>query len=116
GQYLAFIGAYTRLHGRPPSEAEIATYFMVSPPSAHQMVVTLERSGLHWREAQILLVDARQFSTRTGDWRQHQWARGEVQPARQAGHTEPRRFGCPRSFQCGLIDVESHEPHTLCHL
>ncbi len=46
GQYLAFIAAYTRLHGRPPSESEIATHFMVSPPSAHQMVVTLEHRGL----------------------------------------------------------------------
>jgi LexA DNA binding domain len=46
GQYLAFIAAYTRLHGQPPSEAEIATHLMVSPPSAHQMVVTLEQRGL----------------------------------------------------------------------
>ena len=46
GRYLAFIDAYTRLRGQPPSEAEIATHFMVSPPSAHQMVVTLERRGL----------------------------------------------------------------------
>jgi repressor LexA len=46
GQYLAFIAAYTSRYGQPPSEAEIATHFMVSPPSAHQMVVTLERLGL----------------------------------------------------------------------
>jgi SOS-response transcriptional repressor LexA len=46
GQYLAFIHAYTKLRGQPPSEAEIATHFMVSPPSAHQMVVTLERRSL----------------------------------------------------------------------
>ena len=46
GQYLAFIAAYTRLHGQPPSESDIATHFMVSPPSAHQMVVTLEHRGL----------------------------------------------------------------------
>jgi SOS-response transcriptional repressor LexA len=46
GQYLTFIAAYTRRHGRPPSEAEIATHLMVSPPSAHQMVVTLEQRGL----------------------------------------------------------------------
>jgi len=46
GQYLAFIAAYTRLRGQPPSEAEIATHFMVSPPSAHQMMVTLEHRGL----------------------------------------------------------------------
>jgi len=46
GQYLAFIHTYTKLRGKPPSEAEIATHFMVSPPSAHLMVVTLERRGL----------------------------------------------------------------------
>src|SRR5712692_6265463 len=46
GQYLAFIAAYTGRYGQPPSEAEIATHFMVSPPSAHQMVVTLEQRGL----------------------------------------------------------------------
>ena len=46
GQYIAFIAAYTKRYGQPPSEAEIATHFMVSPPSAHQMVVTLEQRGL----------------------------------------------------------------------
>ena len=46
GQYLAFIAAYIRRYGQPPAEAEIAAHFMVSPPSAHLMVVTLERRGL----------------------------------------------------------------------
>ena len=46
GQYLAYIQTYTRLHGQPPSEAEIAAYFGKSPPSAHQMVDTLARRGL----------------------------------------------------------------------
>lgn len=46
GQYLAFIHGYVRRHGHSPSEADIATHFMVSPVSAHQMVVTLERRGL----------------------------------------------------------------------
>jgi SOS-response transcriptional repressor LexA len=46
GQFLAYIHSYTRLHGRPPSEAEMAAYFRVSPPSVHQMVVTLDRRGL----------------------------------------------------------------------
>ena len=45
GQYLAFIAAYIRRYGQPPAEAEIAAHFMVSP-SAHLMVVTLERRGL----------------------------------------------------------------------
>ena len=45
GQYLAFIYAYTRLHRRPPAEADMQQYFQVSPPSVHQMVLTLERQG-----------------------------------------------------------------------
>lgn len=42
-------GPICDLHGQSPSEAEIATHFMVSPPSAHQMVVMLERRGLIMR-------------------------------------------------------------------
>jgi SOS-response transcriptional repressor LexA len=45
GQYLAFIHNYTKLHGRPPAEADMQRYFGVTPPSVHQMVVTLERRG-----------------------------------------------------------------------
>ena len=47
GQYLAFIYAYTRLNRRPPAEADMQHYFGVTPPSVHQMVLTLEREGLH---------------------------------------------------------------------
>jgi DNA-binding MarR family transcriptional regulator len=46
GQYLAFIYAYTQVLGRPPAEADLQRHFRVSPPSVHQMVLTLERSGL----------------------------------------------------------------------
>lgn len=46
GQYLAYIAAYTRRHGRPPSEAEMAAHFGVSAPSDHLMVDTLARRGL----------------------------------------------------------------------
>ena len=46
GQYLAFIYAYSRVHGRPPAEADMQRKFEVSPPSVHQMVLTLERVGL----------------------------------------------------------------------
>jgi DNA-binding MarR family transcriptional regulator len=45
GQYLAYIHLYTRLHRRPPAEADIQQYFRVTPPSVHQMVLTLERAG-----------------------------------------------------------------------
>jgi hypothetical protein len=46
GQYLAFIFYYTKIHGRAPAEAEMQTYFNVSPPSAHQMILTLEAKRL----------------------------------------------------------------------
>ncbi len=62
GQYLAYIYAYTRLHRRPPAEADMQQYFRVSPPSVHQMVLTLERAGFIRRKPRIarsieLLVD-----------------------------------------------------------
>ena len=46
GQYLAFIHYYTKVNGRPPAEADMQKYFRVTPPSVHQMVVTLEANGL----------------------------------------------------------------------
>ena len=42
GQYLAFIYAYTRVQGRPPAEADLQRFFRVSPPTVHQMILTLE--------------------------------------------------------------------------
>src|SRR3954449_11196073 len=50
GQYLAFIHLYTRLHRQPPAEADMQEYFRVTPTSVHQMVLTLERSGLIRRQ------------------------------------------------------------------
>ena len=44
-QYLAFIHTYTTLHGRPPAETDLRAYFKVTPPSVHQMILTLERRG-----------------------------------------------------------------------
>ena len=50
GRYLAFIHAYTNLHGYPPAEAEIAAAICVSPPSVSQMVKMLEKRGLIARQ------------------------------------------------------------------
>lgn len=50
GRYLAFVHAYTSLHGLPPSEAEIAAAMCVAPPSVNQMVKNLERRGLISRQ------------------------------------------------------------------
>jgi len=51
GQYLAFIYAYTKLHLRPPAEADMQSYFEVTPPSVHRMVIELEQRGLIRRRA-----------------------------------------------------------------
>jgi repressor LexA len=66
GQYLAFIHLYTRLHRRPPAETDMQEYFRVSPPSVHQMVLTLERAGFIKRQPRVarsieLLVDPQQL-------------------------------------------------------
>ena len=53
GQYLAFIYAYSRIFRQPPAEADMQRHFQVSPPSAHQMVLTLERAGLIRRTAGV---------------------------------------------------------------
>jgi DNA-binding MarR family transcriptional regulator len=59
---LAFIYAYTQVLGRPPAEADLQRHFRVTPPSVHQMVLTLERAGLIRRQPGVarsieLLVD-----------------------------------------------------------
>jgi Mn-dependent DtxR family transcriptional regulator len=46
GQYLAFIDEYTKVHRTPPAEEDIRKYFRVTPPSVHQMILTLEKHGL----------------------------------------------------------------------
>ena len=45
GEYLAFIHYYTRLNGCPQAEADMQRYFWVTPPTVHQMLVTLEAIG-----------------------------------------------------------------------
>ena len=46
GQYLAYIATYTKLHRRPPAEADMQTYFGVTPPTVHRMIVVLAERGL----------------------------------------------------------------------
>ena len=50
GLYLAFIHTYAYMFGRPPAEADIQRHFRVSPPSVHQMILTLERNGFIRRQ------------------------------------------------------------------
>jgi Mn-dependent DtxR family transcriptional regulator len=66
GRYLAYIHLYTRLHRRSPTETDMQHYFRVSPPSVHQMVLTLERAGFIRRQPRTprsieLLVDPKQL-------------------------------------------------------
>ena len=51
GQYLAFIWAYTKIHGRSPAESDMQRYLEVTRPSVHQMVPNLEKRGLISRVA-----------------------------------------------------------------
>src|SRR3546814_8001954 len=41
---------HARVNARPPAEADMQRYFRVSPPSVHQMMLTLERTGLIRRQ------------------------------------------------------------------
>lgn len=50
GQYLSFIYHYTKVNRRPPAQLDIQRYFGVTPPTVHQMILTLERRGLLTRK------------------------------------------------------------------
>ncbi|QVL48295.1 MAG: SOS response transcriptional repressor [Thiocapsa sp.] len=62
GQYLAFIYNYSVMFGQPPAEADLQRFFGKSPPTIHQMLVTLAEKGLLSRtpgkaRSILLLVD-----------------------------------------------------------
>ncbi|NCC29566.1 MAG: GntR family transcriptional regulator [Gammaproteobacteria bacterium] len=46
GQYLAFIDNYSVMFGQAPAEADLQRFFGTSPPTIHQMLVTLAEKGL----------------------------------------------------------------------
>ncbi|WP_094194406.1 LexA family protein [Bradyrhizobium viridifuturi] len=50
GHHLAFIHTYSFMFGQPPAEKDIQRHFRVSPPSVHQMILTLERNGFIRRQ------------------------------------------------------------------
>jgi DNA-binding FadR family transcriptional regulator len=50
GQYLAFIWTYGLVNGRAPAERDMQRFFGVTAPCVHQMVLTLERTGLIRRQ------------------------------------------------------------------
>jgi repressor LexA len=45
GQYLAFIYYYTKIHGRPPAEADLQRFFRVTPPVVHRIIKPLAARG-----------------------------------------------------------------------
>lgn len=53
GQYLAFIYAYSQINRRAPAEADFQRYFRVTAPSVHNMIKTLDQSGLIERQPGI---------------------------------------------------------------
>ena len=66
GQYLAFIHAYTLVNGRPPAHADIQRFFRLTPPTVHQMLLTLEKAGLISRQPSqprslVVLVEHREL-------------------------------------------------------
>lgn len=46
GQYLAFIYNYSVMFGQAPAEDDLQRFFWTSPPTIHQMLVTLAEKGL----------------------------------------------------------------------
>ncbi len=52
-EYLEFIARYIRRYGVSPAESDIARHFLVSAPSANQMVQMLERQGFIARQRGI---------------------------------------------------------------
>jgi DNA-binding MarR family transcriptional regulator len=50
GHYLAFFYTYSHMFRRPLAETDMQRHFQGSPPSVHQMIVTLERNGLIRRQ------------------------------------------------------------------
>jgi DNA-binding MarR family transcriptional regulator len=42
---------YTKLNHRPPAERDIQNHFQTTPPTVHQMILTLEKRGFISREA-----------------------------------------------------------------
>jgi repressor LexA len=46
GKCLTFINNYSVMFGQPPAEADLQRFFGTSPPTIHQMLMTLAEKGL----------------------------------------------------------------------
>ena len=102
GQYLAYIRAYRDGFGLSPAESEIAKAMGVSPPSANQMMKTLERKGLIRRQPgvprsiEILVAvedlpkwDGKRITRTVREWT---FANPAARPRGQADQTVVYRF------------------------
>ena len=110
--YLSFISHYAKLHGRSPSEAEMQQFFMVSPPSVHQMVMTLAKRGLIARRPGAarslrVLVPADQLP-RLDDVRAHVGLAGDGPSLGQRGPVEVALAFAAR--------INAHDVVGLCDL
>jgi len=84
GRYLAFIHAYTNLHGIAPAETEIAAAMCVSPPSVNQMVKVLEKRGLIDRQpGQPRSIQVRIPEDEIPPWSSRKQAKSPPRPASQ---------------------------------
>jgi repressor LexA len=66
GQYLAFIYNYSVMFGQSPAEGDLQRFFGTSPPTIHQMLVTLAEKGLISRtpgkaRSILLMVDPQEI-------------------------------------------------------
>jgi DNA-binding MarR family transcriptional regulator len=50
GQYLAFIYAYTTIHGQAPAERDLQKFFRTTAPSVHNMIKSLDQRGFIRRQ------------------------------------------------------------------
>ncbi len=109
GQYLAFIYAYLRMFRCSPAETDMQRHFQVSPPSVHQMVVTLERNGLIRRQPGVarsieLLVPPEEILILNGSKSTSQILCDEVlareiylnEPVQADGAVQPTFLACGR--------------------
>src|SRR5438034_1313895 len=89
GRYLAFMHAYTSLHGYPPAESEIAAAMCVSAPSVNQMVKMLERKGLILRQpGQARSLQVLVLQDKIPPW-------NERKPARSPAPADPAQRSAP---------------------
>src|SRR5438445_3251681 len=99
GRYLAFIRAYTNLHGYPPAESEIAAAICVSPPSVNQMVKVLEKKGLIQRQpGQPRTIQVQVPEDEIPPWNGRKQVRSPARPDKQPSRVAMAPAAPPRNL------------------